>query len=88
MRIDQKKPSSTKVLQKSTEMRNLIRLTKEMLDDVNYRRRVAKEIFEMMTESANIIRDDPAFFEVYIPVKITLKVRNLFDLFYSTFRIS
>lgn len=63
-------------MQKSTDIRNLIRLTNEMLEDVNYRRRVAKEVFEILTEAAQVtIRDDPAvFFEVYIPVKVTLKV--------------
>lgn len=55
-------------------MRNVIRLTNEMLEDVDCRRRVAKEIFEMLSESANVIRENPAFFEVYIPVKVTLKV--------------
>lgn len=45
-----------------------------MLEDANYRRKVAKEIFEVLSESAELIKDDPAFFEVYVPVKITLKV--------------
>jgi len=46
-----------------------------MIEDVNYRRKVAKEIVGMFTDAAQVIKEDPAFFEVYLPVKVTLKVR-------------
>lgn len=47
-----------------------------MIEDVNYRRKVAKEVVELLTDAAQTIREDPAFFEVYLPVKVTLKVRK------------
>ncbi|KAI6172045.1 hypothetical protein M3Y98_00929500 [Aphelenchoides besseyi] len=71
--IDVKPPSHSKVLQKTTEIRNLIRLTREMLDDVNYRRLVAKEIFELFSTAIEVLKDEPAFLEVYSPVKLNLK---------------
>jgi len=72
-RIDQKKPSNVKILQKSIEMKNIIRLTNEMVEDVDCRRKVAQEVFDLLSKSAQIIQDDPAFFEVYTPVKVMLK---------------
>jgi hypothetical protein len=47
-----------------------------MLEDVSYRRRAAKEVFGILFDSVQVIKDDPAFFEIYIPVKVTLKVSN------------
>jgi hypothetical protein len=61
-------------LQKTVELKDLIRLSNEMLDDVNYRRKVAREIYTLMTEAVEIIHEEPAFFEVYAPIKPTLKV--------------
>jgi hypothetical protein len=44
-----------------------------MVEDVNCRRKVAKEVFELLSESAQVVKDDPAFYEIYMPVKVTLK---------------
>lgn len=74
LKIDKEKPLHTKVTQKTKEIRDLISLKNEMLEDANYRRKAAKEIFEVLSESVEMIKNDPAFFEVYVPVKITLKV--------------
>jgi hypothetical protein len=51
-----------------------------MFEDVNCRRKVAKEVFELLSEAAQVIKDDPAFFEVYMPVKVILKV-NIISIF-------
>ncbi|KAI6184248.1 Nucleolar complex protein 2-like protein [Aphelenchoides bicaudatus] len=73
IQIDKTKPSQGKSTQKATQIRNFIQLKNEMLKDVNYRRKVAKEIAEVLADAAQVIKEDPAFFEVYIPVKVTLK---------------
>ncbi|KAI6242909.1 hypothetical protein M3Y99_00200200 [Aphelenchoides fujianensis] len=65
--IDRTKPAHSKGMKKQTNVRNLIRLTREMLEDANYRRQVAKEIFELFTTAVEILKDEPAFLEVFSP---------------------
>jgi hypothetical protein len=86
IQIDKTKPALGKAALKSTEIRNLIQLKNEMIEDSNYRRKVAAEVVELLTDAAQVIKDDPAFFEVYLPVKVTLKV-HIFRININSFVI-
>lgn len=73
--IDLKKPSNAKTTQRTSPIKDLVRLSKEMFDDVNYRGLIADEVFEICLEAAYVIRNSIAFTEITRPILPILRVR-------------
>ncbi|CAD5211552.1 unnamed protein product [Bursaphelenchus okinawaensis] len=71
--IDSKKPSNVKVLQKTTKLKDMIRLNREMLEDSTYRSIIADDVFEVFLEAAYVLRSNLAFSDVITPIVPVIK---------------
>lgn len=58
-------------------MKELLKLSKEMLDDAGYRQRLAEELFQLTLEAAYVIRGSIAFPQIVVPISEPLKVENV-----------
>lgn len=83
--IDLKPPTSGKGAVKLSEMKELLKLSKEMLADAGYRQQVAQEIYQLCQESAGMMEKAGCSFSEYASLIQLFKVRMkvIFDFFWT-----
>ncbi|KAI1720017.1 noc2p family domain-containing protein [Ditylenchus destructor] len=71
--IDTKKPQMGKGSTEVVGIEEMLRLSKIQLNDAGYRHRLAEELFKVCVEAADLLKGDPAFTVLVVPIDQDLK---------------